>query len=101
MGSMFEGFSMPMMEAASCGVPTVSTPSSPGVGELFCGTCGYASCDGSVEALSTELLRAMADEQLRYKRSVDRTLAAATHAWTAVVSEAWTARRRWSGALGD
>ncbi|MGH2448464.1 MAG: glycosyltransferase family 4 protein, partial [Chloroflexota bacterium] len=62
--SLYEGFGLPVLEAMACGVPTITTATTPAV-ELGAGAC--LTIEPEPEALHMALIRALSDTDLRSK----------------------------------
>lgn len=66
--SSFEGLPMTLIEAARCGVPTVSTASSKAVADIVA-ECGYLTPDNDRDSIARTLRAAMEDPEGRKERA--------------------------------
>lgn len=66
--SSFEGLPMTLIEAARCGVPTVSTASSKAVADIVA-ECGYLTPDSDSDSIARTLRAAMEDPEGRKERA--------------------------------
>lgn len=80
--SRYEGFGLPVLEAARCGTPAVTTASSSLPEILDCPASTFPP--GDAAACADVLARAITDEQLRAELRTAGAAAAERHTWEAV-----------------